>query len=161
MTQNLPYWLCNKGTTCDSDDFEDGQSFELIREVSLIKLKDGRYQISEFGTFRKVLDGFGYSLIENKIADILKKYVSDQIELNPIVIFRRATNEEWTNYSELKMRNQIEFKDYYKTESIGLKIYGILNGLIYVSAELKSIIEKELTDLTDIEFKRGLPLMAG
>ncbi|MFD0991691.1 MULTISPECIES: hypothetical protein [Tenacibaculum] len=161
MTKNLPYWLCNKGTTCDSDDFEDGESFEFIKEVSLIKLKDERYQVSEIGAFRNILDGYGYALIDNKIADILKKYVSDQIDLKQTIIFRRATNEEWTNYSELIMKNKIEFNEYYQTESVGLNIYGILNGLIYVSADLKDLIEKELTDLTDIEFKRGLPLMAG
>ena len=161
MTQNLPYWLCNKGTTCDNDEFETEQSFEFIKEVNLIKLKDERYQVSEIGAFRNILDGYGYALIDNKIADILKKYVADLIELKQIVIFRRATNEKWTNYSELIMKNKIEFNEYYQTESIGLNIYGILDGLIYVSTELKNLIEKELTDLTDIEFKRGLPLMAG
>ena len=161
MTQNLNYWLCNKGTTCDSDDFENESTVEFVKEVSLIKLKDGRYQVSEFGTFRNIIDGFGYSIIDNKIAEVLNKYVSEYIELNPIIIFRRATNEEWTNYSELKMKNQIEFKDYYETKSIGINIYGILNGLIYITAELKKLMEKELSDLTDIEYKQGLPLMAG
>lgn len=160
MTQNLPFWLCNKGTTCDSDDFENSENLEFIKEVSLIKLKDGKYQISEIGAFRNILDGYEYALIDNKIADILRKYVSDQIELNQITIFRRATNEEWLNYSELKIKKEIEYKNYYNTESTGINIYKILSGLIYVSTELKSLIEKELTDLTDIELKRGLPLMA-
>jgi hypothetical protein len=127
----------------------------------LIKLKDERYQVSEIGTFRNLLDGYGCALIENKIADILKKYVSEQIDLKQVIIFRRATKEEWTNYSELIMKNKIEINEYYQTESSGLNIYGILNGLIYVSADLKELIENELTDLSDLEFKRGLPLMTG
>jgi len=161
MTQHLPYWFCNKGTACDRDNFAEYSTIEFIKEVSLIKTKDGRYQVSEFGAFRNLLDGFDYALIENKISQILQKYVSNQVEVSQTVIYRRATNEEWNNYSELKIKNKIEFKEYYNTESFGLKIYGILNGLVYVSSDLKVLIENELDNSTDIEFKRGLPLMTG
>ena len=158
---NIPYWLCNKGTTCDSDNFEGITTIELIDKVSLIKLKDGRYQVSEIGTFRPILDGYDYSLIDNRIGEVLQKYVSEQIEVSQIEIFRRATDEKWNNYSELKMKNEIDYKDYYNTESSGLKIYKILNGLVYVSSDLKDLIKKELNALTNIEFKRGLPIMGG
>ena len=160
MKNNIPYWFCNKGTTSDNDDFINGESFEYVKEVSLIKLKDGRYQVSEMGVFRNIINGHEHTLVENKIVDILKKYISSQIEIIPITIFRRATNEKWINYSELIIKNQIDLKEYYNTNSNGVNIYIIKGVGIYVSNDLKNILKKELIDDSDIEYKIGLPLMA-
>ena len=157
MKKNVPYWLCNKGTICSSDHFEDGTIIHHIAEVQLIKLKDGRYQFSQDGVFKRILHGYDYTLIDRKIGAILKAYVPDQIEIADIVIFRRATNEEWSNYCELKMKHKIDYTQYQSTESSGLKIYSLLDNLIYISPDLKHKIEEALEDISDIEFKRGVP----
>ena len=161
MNSNLPYWFCNKGTTCDTDHFESGQIIECIKEVSLTRLKDGRFQILEFGAFRNILEGPNYLIVDNTIAEVLKNHVPEQIKVNPITVFRRATGETWTNYSEFIPLREIDYLDYYTTVSSGLKIYHMMLSMIYVSQDLKIILERELADFSDLEFKQGIPVMAG
>ncbi len=163
MRKDLTYWICNKGDNRinDNNKFEDGEVFEIIRNVNLIRLKDGRYQVAEFGSFKKILDGDGFPLIDNEIAKVLKENAPDQIELRPVEIFRRANNQKWTNYSELITKRTIDVQSYDKTESSGINIFTLLNTFIYVSHYLKKIIERELDHLTDIRFKQGLPIMIG
>ena len=107
------------------------------------------------------MEGYKYILIDNKIASALQKYVADQIELTPTLVFRKATNEKWPNYSELIIKKNLEFESYYQAASKGITIYCMFDNLIYVSQELKNLLEEKLLDLKGIEYKRGRPLMGG
>ena len=160
MLKNLLYWLCEHGTSCDNDDWSIGQKREYTKPVSLIKLKDGRYQLIELGKFKPILDVHECFLIDNRIADLLEKYVSDQIKLSKVLVFRKATGQEWENYSELIIKNEIMYEEYYKYESTKLEIYRLDKGGIYVSSELKEKIQTALDSEMDLEFKRGLPFLA-
>jgi len=140
MNQNLPYRICNKETT------------SWQKEVNLFKLDDGRFQVTEWGVFKSIIYFDGCILIEKDISELLKKYVSNQIKLTNIIIFRKATNEEWRNYYELEITNEIEYENF---DSLSLQIALIYDNL-YVSSNLKNLMVKNLLDTSNIEFKKGL-----
>lgn len=130
------------------------------KDVIVDKIEEGKFRVLEFGKFHPILNN-GY-LIDNSIAEILKKYVSEQIEFaKNVIIWRKATNETWNNYSEIKIKNHLNLEQFKSAEFNGNRIYHLMNNDIYISSELKNKLISDCKKINELEFIKELPLYAG
>lgn len=128
--------------------------------ILLNKISDDTYRILEFGEFKPMLAN-GH-LIENSLAEILKKYVSDQIySFKKVAIWRKATNETRNDYIEINFTNNINLENFNEAEFDGFRIYKLLNESIYVSPSLKEKIVQEYEKISELEFENREPLYVG
>lgn len=163
MRNHLPYCIIldnDHFLPVNENDFET-QNDSDKPSVSLFKLNDNEFQVIEMGNFRPILDGTGYLLIIDKIADVLQKYVGSQITINNVRIYRKSTDEEWFNYRSITIKNEINYTDYSYIKCNGLQIFHLMNTKIYISPDLKDKIETELVSIGGIRLKQGISLFIG
>ena len=160
MKLETTYWFCNDDEI-SSFDIPTSSSDDLVfnQEVNLYKLESGNFQVTKIGCFKVILGGPGYILIRRDIAKFLKEILPNALCEREVTIIRRATSEEWNNYSEISINEKIEFENYNEFKAEGIQIYAMLGSLIYVSSELKNQLIKHFPDLNGIAFKQGFPLM--
>lgn len=142
MKENLPYEICNR------------ENNSRNRDVDIYKLKGGDYIVTVWGDFRNILQVGDIVLIEIELGELLQKYAPNRIKLTNIVITRRTTNEEWRNYCELELIDSTDSKGIQNTESSNLEI-DLIDNRIFISANLKKLIEKDLKNISDIEIIKG------
>jgi hypothetical protein len=65
--------------------------------VGLDKISANEYLYRSSGYFRPILTG-ERKLIRQDIADIILKYVPEQVKIKPVKITRKSTGENWTDY---------------------------------------------------------------
>lgn len=158
------YWLCNSDTISSYDIEEnnnENQKFILKREVQLVKLKSGDFQVTQIGIFKPILSGYDYILIPKDLAQKIKIEVLNQVEIRDVRIFRKATNEEWMDYSEITIKNEFLFEKYNSIIDSEVKIYNLMNSMIYISSSLKLLLKTELTKIKNIKLVQGLPIFGG
>ena len=148
-------------TLSELEKFENGQEIPLVKEVELVRLKTGDFQFTSNGEFKTILSGYKYILIKSWVAKLLTENAPEHLMSRPVRIFRKATGEEWFDYHELEIKNQIEFQKYSETECPGIGVFHIMNTMIFISPELKTIIEDFVSIEAGIKMKQELPIMVG
>jgi hypothetical protein len=139
------YWIRNK--------------YYTEKEVLVDKIGENKFRILEFGKFYPILSQG--CLIDNCIAEVLQKYVPEQIELlKKVTIWRKATNEIWSNYSEIQIKNHLDLKEFESAKFDGFRIYHLMHNDIYVSSELKEKLLAEYGSASEIEFVNEWPKYA-
>ena len=129
---------------------------ELGKKVLVDKIEENKYRILEFGIFKPILNG-GF-LVNNSIVRIFQKYVPEQIQtVREVIIWRKSTNETWTNYSEIELKNHLDLETYKNVELDGYKIYNLYNDIICVSSLLKDKLISEYENLDELEFNNDWP----
>lgn len=163
MEKRLAYRLINQDEITHSEiqDFENGQEVPFVKEVGLFKLKTGDFQFTTEGDFKTILSGYDYILVKSRIANLLTENAPEHLRSRPVKIFRKATGEEWLDYSEIEIKNEIEFWKYFETDCPGISVYHMMNSMILISPELKTIIEDYIDEETRIKLKQELPIMGG
>lgn len=145
MNKSELYWLKNKN--------------DIEKDVIVDKIENGKFRVLEYGKFHPILCG-GY-LVDNSIAEILQKYVPEQIESsNKVIIWRKATDETWNNYSELQIKNHLDLKEFESAKFDGLRVYQLMHNQIYISSELKEKFISECKKILELEFSTEWPLYA-
>ncbi len=143
MNKSELYWLKNKN--------------DIEKDVIVDRIENGKFRVLEYGKFYPILCG-GY-LVDNSITEILLKYVPEQIESsNKVMIWRKATDETWNNYSELHIKNHLDLEDFEDAKFDGLKIYLLMHNQIFISSELKEKFISECKKIQEIEFSNEYPL---
>lgn len=163
MRNHLPYCIIldnDHFLPVNENDFETQEGSDKP-SVSLFKLNDHEFQVIEIGIFRPILDGTGYLLIIDKIANVLQKYVGSQITINNVRIYRKSTDEEWFSYRSITIKNEINYEDYSYIKCNGLQIFHLMNSKIYVSPDLKDKIETQLLSIGRIRLKQGVSVFIG
>lgn len=127
-----------------------------IKEVKLIQFNGEEWYVKEFGEFGIILDNV---LIDNDLGFLLEKYVSEQMELFPVKIRRKVTNEIWENYSALELFNELTLDDFDRNYFEGCKIFFFMEGF-YITKELKNIIEIDFYKANKLEFDNQRPFIA-
>ncbi|CAM1352753.1 hypothetical protein [Tenacibaculum halocynthiae] len=125
--------------------------------VGLEKVNESEYEYRISGHFRPIINGKN-NLLRKDIADLILKYVPEQIELKPIKIIRKSTGEFWIDYYELTTKKSFNHSEYDKIESKGLMIFGV-ESEIYFSNDLKDILLNDLKT-EEVEFREGKTLFA-
>jgi len=162
MKKKLAYRLINEDVLTESEleGFDEGQEILCVKEVGLVKLKSGEFQFIYEGEFKPILSGHKWILIKSNVAKILNGNAPEQVKSRPVKIFRKATGEEWLDYCELEIKNEIEYSKYSQMECKGIEVFQMMNEIIFVSPELKETIEDRLCE-EGIKMKQELPLMVG
>jgi hypothetical protein len=147
MDKSNLYWLRNHEDYLDKD-------------LLLYELSGSNYRIFQFGKFKPILhNGL---LVENRIAEILTKYVGDQIRFtNKATIWRKSTDEKWTNYSEIGIKNNLELDNFQNAKYDGLRIYSLMYEHIFISSELKEKLIAEYEKINELDFINDCPLYGG
>lgn len=140
------YWLTNKNRE---------------KEVHVDKINDNKYSVLEFGAFKPIITST-LVLVDNSIAAILHKYVSEQISpSNKVTIWRKSTDETWTNYSEIEVSNKLDLESFENAKYDGFRIYQLPFNELYISAALKEKIESEYERSIELDFTNDWPQYAG
>jgi hypothetical protein len=161
-TSDILYWFCNSDDLIASDiDYTESSEIAFIPEVSLFKLKSGNFQVTKMGEFKAILGGSDYILIREDIARFLYGLLPNEIIVRNVIIHRKASGDEWRNYSEIIVEKEITFDKYSEFTVDGIQVYKMLNSLLYVSSEVKDRIIEHFPDLNGMSFKQGFPIMGG
>ena len=132
-----------------------------IPSVGLYLLDDGRFQMIEQGKLAPFMKGCDYILVENKLADFLASLNIPHLEIKDAIVWNRGKNEEYSDYKELVFRKSIR---YVTEENInhldlqGLQVYLFLPSHLFVSPELKALLERSGFDY--LRFHEGFSGLA-
>ncbi len=124
-----------------------------ISGAGLFPLKDGRLQIMKPGDLALIEDILGCIIIEDKLADFLFSLKIEGIALKDVVIWERSSDTEFHNYKQLLIEKKITPENIKSLTVKGLQMYVYNESYIFVSSELKEILEKSEFDY--LEFKEG------
>ncbi len=136
---------------------EDHETFKL--EVLLFKRSNGEYMVTKNGHFGTILTGSDYVLIKSHLAEKLVQLAPYEVNSKPVIIKRKATGEEWKNYSELRFTRSIPIENYFESSSSEIRVYNIGN-MIGISQKLKEQLDVILRQKDGVKFTRN-PLLAG
>lgn len=127
------------------------------KEVVLDRISDGKFRVLEFGDLKPIL--YGGNLVSNAIAVIFKKYVPEQIDsVKNVTIWRKSTGETWTNYSEIRFKNQLDLENFEKVAFDRLRVYQLMHDHIYISKELMDKFMSEYVNIEELEFENNWPI---
>lgn len=130
------------------------------REVLLDKMSDQKFRVLEFGKFKPVL--CNGTLVEESIAEVLQKYVPDQIgQVTPVIIWRKSTDETWTNYCEIEVRNHLDLDNFGNARYDGYRIYHLMYDSLYISPALKDKFILEHKKIDGLNFVNEWPTYGG
>lgn len=132
-------------------------NFDSFSTVKLLKVKENEFCVKELGEFNPILEGL---IIEKELADLINKVVPEQIEVfKKVNIYRKATNESWNNYYLVIAKNNLELEDFEFAEYDDLRFYSFMYSSIYISGDLKKLIESEYSQIKKIEFVKERPFL--
>lgn len=138
---DLPYHVSNKEAS----------------RLRLWRVEDSKFRIVEYDNTIPILTNVDYTLIENQLSKPFEYLLKDQIEIIPALIERKATNEKWDNYVELKIKNHISPENVNYVDTYGINVWQYSHEL-FVSPELKK--ELELIANGRLTFSEGFSLFA-
>jgi hypothetical protein len=133
-----------------------------ISSVGLYLLDDGRFQMTKQGKLAPFMCGSDYILVENKLADFFASLNIPHIEFKDAIVWNRGKNEEYSDYKELIFRKSIKCiteENIDKLELPGLQVYLFPRYFLFVSPELKDLLQKSGCDY--LRFSEGFSLFAG
>ena len=113
----------------------------LHTKLMLFRKADGSFQVVQFDEFGLILKGPDHTLVEESLFEAFSHLSEDQISSKRVKIHRRATNQTWSNYIELIVKNDIDPLKKDNFDDSGLKIWQYHHDL-FVSDELKVQLEK-------------------
>ena len=141
------YWLTN-------------HEYYLEKVVLVDKLSDEKYRVLEFGKFKPILQSG--ILVDTRIAEILSKYVPDQIDsVNKVTIWRKSTDETWNNYSKIEIKHNLNLENFKSAKYDGFRIYLLMFNEIYISSALKEKLIAEYEKINELDFINEWPKYAG
>lgn len=69
--------------------------------IGLFRLSDGRFQLIEDGPLGPFMSGPGYFIVEHQLAEFLAGLSLARLGFEPVVIWHRATNQEFRTHTRL------------------------------------------------------------
>lgn len=116
-------------------------SSKQISSHNLWRDEKGVFWIVMFGNFNPILTGRDYTIVHRSLLPAFDLLLSDKLEIEPIVIKRRATEQEWTDYYELIIKQHISPTNLQSIDSFGEQVWQF-NHYPMVSGNLKLKLEK-------------------
>ena len=163
MEDHKPYWLCkhNALTYADLESLAMGEAVNSDGPpVGLFRLKSGNFQVTSPGQFDAIMGNQLYTLVNTELAQLIQGFAPEQIQYRPVQISRRATQEIWEEYSEVRFARLLKYEDYESTSCNGIQLFYMPHNMIYVSPELKALLEPHVAAY-GLTFKQELPFMVG
>ena len=161
MADTYPWLLRNEDEPLfsypDFDPPEEDDSFQ--ESADLVRLKNGDYQLIRQGALKPILTGPYYMLIRLELIEALGQRVPDQFRYRPTRIVRRATNQEWTDYAEVQILNEITAKGMQEPWGDSLELFHCQYTWVFVSPALKAEIQEQIDTLAGLTAVHEAPLV--
>lgn len=74
--------------------------------VNLWRSDSETFTIIQFDKFTPILIGSDYTIVNESLVSVFDELLSNEIEIKPIKIVRKSTEEQWDNFCELIIKEQ-------------------------------------------------------
>ena len=125
----------------------------VCNEVGLFKLSDGNYQLIKQGKVEPLMVGYNYVIAEKGLADFFQSLDIERVSFEPTTIIDRSSNEEYSNYVKMVITQHFDSDQINDIDLDGSRFLVMDKRYLFVSPELKSILEKSKYQFV---FTRGL-----
>ena len=122
-------------------------------DTFLIELSDGRFQLMGAREIEPVLIGHKYILIEKEIADKFIDLGADRFTTESVIIWNRQEDIEYFGHVKMMVNHHFEADQINDIDLDGKQFLLMENKYLFVSPELKSVLE---TQFPKFEFTEGL-----
>lgn len=127
--------------------------------VPLFRLADGRYQLTKDGPIAPFMDGPGYFLAENKLADFLEQLGISGLGFEPAVIWHRRIDKAYFTHKNLIVDRFFTTETINELDLAGNQVYSMNDNYLFVSPGLKALLED--LPFAYLRFSEGLSGFAG
>ena len=125
---------------------------KLVSGINFWKEDNQVFRVIQFGEFIPIMVGIDYTIIDNSLIKVFEALSSSELEIEPVKIFRKATNEWWNGYSELLIKEHIDPENIKYADETKGSIWQYFQ-YIFVSEKLKERLESIAED--QIMFSAG------
>lgn len=127
--------------------------------VRLFELDDGRFQLLEAAEIGPFLPGYGYLLVERKLAEFLIEYDVERIVCEDVVLFDRPSGREFRTHVRVQVRQYFTSEQINDLDVTGLRLLTMNDEYYFASPALKERLEQ--TSFDYLCFSQGLEGFAG
>lgn len=125
---------------------------KLVSGINFWKEDNQVFRVIQFGEFIPIMVGIDYTIIDNSLIKVFEALSSSELEIEPVKILRKATNEWWNGYSELLIKEHIDPENIKYADETKGSIWQYFQ-YIFVSEKLKERLESIAED--QIMFSAG------
>ena len=119
----------------------------------LIELSDGRFQLMGEKEIEPVLIGHKYILVEKDIAKKFESSGAERFITQDAIIWNRQKNIEYSTHVKMVVNHHFKSDEINDIDLDGKQFLLMDNKYLFVSLELKSVLEKQFSDF---KFTKGL-----
>ena len=127
--------------------------------VRLFELDDGRFQVLDDAEVSPFLPGFGYLLVERRLADFFVENDVQRIVCEDAVLFDRASGKEYKTHVRVLVRQYFKPEEINDLDLEGPRLLTMNDEYYFVSPELKTLLQSASFEY--FRFSRGLEGFAG
>ncbi len=127
--------------------------------INLLKTGESTFRVVQAGELNLLHTGSDYTLVHSKILSAFDTLLSDQLEITQVSIFRKATDETWTDYHALDIKQHLTIENIDATNSDGDQIWQFQHNL-FVSDHIKNRLI-DLTPTNELLFSEGFSMFGG
>ncbi len=123
----------------------------------LYELGDGRFQLMNGAEPEQIMTGHGYVLVENKLATTLENLDIERINFYPAILFDRSKMKELSTHSKMVVNHHFDSDQIKDIDIEGKQFLLMSNQYLFVSPELKKILQEVVPQFT---YSKGLSRFA-
>jgi hypothetical protein len=127
--------------------------------VPIFRLADGRYQLTKDGAIAPFMDGPGYLLLENQLAEFLRDLDIPGTAFEPATIWHRRVDREYRTHTNMTVARYFVRGDIGELDLSGLRFYVMYDQYLFASPLLKRVLAE--SPFQYLEFSEGLSWFAG
>ncbi|WP_306644035.1 hypothetical protein [Sanyastnella coralliicola] len=120
--------------------------------INLFRLDENTFSILKYDEFALLMTGFDYTIINQQLVSVFDELMSNELEIRPIRILRRVTNEKWDEFFELIVKEHIDI-DKIKIVDENERSVWQFDHHLFVSESMKNKIERKFEG--EFEFSEG------
>lgn len=110
--------------------------------IGLYHKGNGLFRLYRVGDFEDMLLAHQYVLVRDTLAQFLADNSTNDVDFSEAVIYRQKTGERWTEYRIVRPSEEVTPGTIHKADATGLKLWHFDFGTLFVSPELKDLLEK-------------------
>ena len=116
-------------------------SLTFESDTFLIELSDGRFQLMGEREIEPIFIGYKYILLEKEIADKFTALGAERFTTEPVTIWNRQENIEYSDHLKMVVNHHFGFDQINDVDLDGKQFLLMENKYLFVSPELKSVLE--------------------
>jgi len=123
-------------------------------QIRLFELANGRFQLLEAGEVAPFLPGYGYLLVERRLAEFLIERAVERIHCERVVLFDRTSGKEFRTHVKIRVQQYFRPDQIHDLDLVGLRLLTMNDVNYFASPELKDLLQKSGFDY--LSFSEGL-----